>query len=380
MYRYNEIQHLDLESSSLCNASCAICNRRYSGGSKVENLVETYVTLEQFVSWFPVDFIKNLVGMSMCGNYGDSMTNPELLNILRYALSINPNLVITMNTNASGRSPEFWTELSELIGPTGQIVFSVDGLADTNWIYRRGTYWSKIMMAMENYKKGPGGSEWHFLVFKHNQHQIEEARELAKSLGIDKFYEKKAFGFENNSSGFEVFTDNNRILYTINPPTDEKFDTGAYLQSFRNLDEKGALEKIQGKICPTYTQTDTPLNEWEISLGKTCIDCLVLKSNSIFVSSEGLVFPCCMTAGKLYAPDNPESVQLKNFVNHVGKDNMNINNVSLQEIINNDIFQVAWPETWEDDNVSNKRLRVCSVFCGIDTNNTWNEVRRSIHI
>ncbi len=48
MYWYDEIMHLDFESSSLCNASCAICNRRYAGGSKVENLVETYVTLEQF--------------------------------------------------------------------------------------------------------------------------------------------------------------------------------------------------------------------------------------------------------------------------------------------------------------------------------------------
>ena len=60
MYTFNELQYLDLEASSLCNALCAICNRRYSGGQKVENMVETYITFNQFKDWFNLDFLKNL--------------------------------------------------------------------------------------------------------------------------------------------------------------------------------------------------------------------------------------------------------------------------------------------------------------------------------
>ena len=197
MYTFNELQYLDLEASSLCNALCAICNRRYAGGQKVENMVETYITFDQFKDWFTSDFLKNLRGISLCGNYGDPMTNPELLDILRYTKDINPGIEITMNTNASGRTPAFWRELSEIINTNGHLTFSVDGLKNTNWIYRRGTKWDKIITAMESYASGPGISKWEFLVFKHNQHQVEEARHLAEKIGINKFYAKEAFGFED---------------------------------------------------------------------------------------------------------------------------------------------------------------------------------------
>ena len=44
-----------------------------------------------------------------CGNYGDAMTNPDLVPILKYIREINPKIVFTMNTNASGRDENFWT-------------------------------------------------------------------------------------------------------------------------------------------------------------------------------------------------------------------------------------------------------------------------------
>ena len=381
MYNYNQILHLDFESSSLCNALCAICNRRHNGGVKTD-MVETYVTLKQFTDWFPQTFLRQLSSMSMCGNYGDSMTNPELLDIMRYTKSINPNIMFTVNTNASGRTPEFWTELSELIGPNGHITFSVDGLANTNWIYRRGTHWDKIMMAMENYKKGPGGSEWHFLVFKHNQHQIEEARALSKSLGIDKFYPKQAFGFNDDASSgtvtkqFNVYNDQDNKIYSIEAPTDDEFDIGTHIMSF----EKADLDTTTGYKRPAYNKKydDTTLTDWEIKLGQTEIKCQIIPTRGVFVSSEGLVFPCCMTAGKLYAPNNPESDQLRKFVSDIGRNNMDLNHTKLQNIVDGDIFQHRWPDTWQDNNIKNKRLRVCSMFCGVETNATWKSVASSV--
>jgi len=380
MYWYDEIMHLDFESSSLCNASCAICNRRYAGGSKADGMIETYVTLKQFKEWFPVEFIKNLVGMSMCGNYGDSMTNPELLDILRYARNLNTNLIITMNTNASGRTPQFWTELSEIIGTAGHLTFSVDGLKDTNWIYRKGTHWDKIMMAMENYKKGPGSSRWEFLVFKHNQHQVEEARQLSKDIGIDSFHVKEAFGFNEDAmsgehrSYFVVFGENDKHLYDIEAKTNTPFDHEKFLNTYKNLNKKLG----DGFLRQPFRSAGGPLNEWEKKLGKTCIECQVIKPKSIFVSSEGLVFPCCMTAGKLYAPDTDDSIQLKKFIADIGKDNINLNHNSLQDIIDGDVFQVSWPDNWKDNNILNKRLRVCSMFCGKETNSNWKKVQESM--
>lgn len=381
MYSYDQILHLDFESSSLCNALCAICNRRHNGGVKTD-MVETYVTLEQFTAWFPQKFLRQLSSMSMCGNYGDSMTNPEVLDIIRYTKSLNPNIRLTMNTNASGRTPEFWTELSELIGPNGNITFSVDGLANTNWIYRRGTHWDKIMMAMENYKKGPGGSEWHFLVFKHNQHQVEEAEKLSQTLGIDAFYAKQAFGFNDDASSgtttrqFNVYNEHDNKVYSIEAPTMSEFNIDDHIRSFEQSDPN--IKTGYKRQSYTSKHEDTPLTDWEIKLGQTEIKCQVIPTRGVFVSSEGLVFPCCMTAGKLYAPNNPESDQLRKFVDSIGRDNMNLNYTTLESIVDGDIFHKRWPETWQDNNIKNKRLRVCSMFCGVETNTTWKAVASSV--
>lgn len=380
MYTYSSLKYLDLEVSSLCNALCAICNRRYAGGQKVENMVETYITIKQFKSWFSSDFLKSLWGISLCGNYGDPMTNPDLLDILHYTKSINPKIEITMNTNASGRTPEFWRELSEIIGTNGRLTFSVDGLENTNWIYRRGTKWDKIMMAMKNYTSGPGISHWEYLVFKHNQHQIDQAKALSKEIGITNFYAKKAFGFEdimindNKNSSFSVFNEDNSFLYSIHAPDDSAYDPKV-IDAIENGNQNPDTSKKHLRYKHNAT---SPLNDWEVRLGSTCIDCQVVTKRSVFVTSEGLVFPCCMTAGKLYAPGTPEAVQLREFVNNHGRDKISLKDNTLESIVNSKIFQNDWPDNWHDNDVRNKRLRVCSMFCGKETNQTWKEISESV--
>ena len=85
-----------------------------------------------------------------------------------------------------------------------------------------------------------------------------------------------------------------------------------------------------------------------------------------------------MTAGKLYAPDTDDSIQLKKFIADIGKDKINLNHNTLKDIIDGDVFQVSWPDNWKDNNILNKRLRVCSMFCGKETNNNWKNVQESM--
>ena len=132
MIDYKDIRHLELEVSSLCNALCPQCGRRASGGVKNPLFTETYMTLQNIKDWFSVDFIKQIHQLGMCGNYGDAMTNPDLIPILQYFKSINPDIRMQMNSNASGRDPQFWRDLGEIFKENGTLVFSVDGLEDTN--------------------------------------------------------------------------------------------------------------------------------------------------------------------------------------------------------------------------------------------------------
>ena len=402
MYKHDEILHLDFESSSLCNALCPVCNRREQGGKKNPRYKETYISLEQFKKYFSVKFLTQLYGMSLSGNYGDAMTNPELIDILKYTKSINPNIRITMNSNASGRNATFWYELGQIIGTNGHMTFSVDGLEDTNWIYRRGTHWNKIMTAMENYIAGGGHARWEFLVFKHNQHQIEEAKILAKKIGIQDFFSKKALGFVdsvvegNAQSSLAVFNESGTKDYELHPPSDGNSNEiiNKYIKqsSFKRIDgeDTDSPEKIlqtirfaktnpSGEYTHKYELDENrPLTEHEKKLGNTRIDCMVIKPKSIFVSSEGLVFPCCMTASKLYAFPDEETVQLQKFIDDFGKERISLEHTKLEDIINGPMFQTHWPDNWKDNNINNKRLRTCSIFCGKDTNQEFNATMKSI--
>ena len=61
--------------------------------------------------------------------------------------------------------------------------FSIDGLEDTNHLYRQDVEWDKIMERAKKFIGAGGRAEWKFIIFRHNQHQVEEARSLSKELG-----------------------------------------------------------------------------------------------------------------------------------------------------------------------------------------------------
>jgi MoaA/NifB/PqqE/SkfB family radical SAM enzyme len=402
MIDYKNILSLDLEVSSLCNAKCPVCNRRAGGGVKNRSFTETFVSLENIKDWFPEDFIAQLYGLSMCGNYGDPMTNPELIPILRYIKSINPDIHLRMNTNASGRDPQFWRDLGEIFKENGWVTFSVDGLEDTNWIYRRGTNWKKIISAMTNYVSTGAQSKWEFLVFQHNQHQIEEARQLSKELKITHFFSKIAMGFSGagDSDDFResinVFGNNGQFEYRIHPPTSEKYtnkQVAEYIKqnNFVKTNEDDVYSQFEKskKSVPIFRNTieyertidlASPLTEHEKSLGECDIDCQAITASRIFISSEGLVFPCCYTGGKYYEPDNKVSLPLKIFIDSYGKENISLGHNTLKDIIDGELFTNGWIDTFKDRNIRNKRLRICSEFCGKGMNDEVKATLSSVEI
>ena len=62
------------------------------------------------------------------------MMNPETLDIFKYLKQVNPDINIGMITNGGARSVDFWKTLAEL---KVNVTFSIDGLEDTNHLYRR---------------------------------------------------------------------------------------------------------------------------------------------------------------------------------------------------------------------------------------------------
>ena len=64
------------------------------------------------------------------------------------------------------------------------VVFGIDGLSDTNHIYRKNVNWSKLEENYKTFIDHGGKAIWQFIVFEHNKHQLSQAKKISK---IEKF-------------------------------------------------------------------------------------------------------------------------------------------------------------------------------------------------
>ena len=124
--------------------------------------------------------------VEFAGLVDDPLSYPWLLDLLNDILEIKPSLHITFHTNASLRTPDYFAELATILKQFfgHSVNFSVDGLEDTNHIYRVGAKWNKIMANAEAFINAGGDATWQFIVFPWNAHQEEEVRHLANKMGF----------------------------------------------------------------------------------------------------------------------------------------------------------------------------------------------------
>jgi len=127
----------------------------------------------------------------MCGNYGDPAAGYYTMDIYNHFRKVNPEIVLGMNTNGAVQSTFFWHALGRLFNqPKDYCVFSIDGLEDTNHVYRKNVNWAKLMSNVQAYIAAGGSAHWDMLVYKHNQHQVDACQQLARDMGFKWFRAK----------------------------------------------------------------------------------------------------------------------------------------------------------------------------------------------
>lgn len=341
MFSYQGIRELHLEITSYCNASCPMCKRNVSGGKVNPNLHQTQLTLQQIQEIMPADFIKGLDLVYFCGNYWDPSMGRDTIDIISHFKKINPNINVSMYTNGSTRDVEWWSRLAKVID---YCQFDVDWLQDTNHIYRRGTNWQMIMDNMWAFIGAGGNAGWEFIVFSHNEHQIEEARAIATEMGITNFVVKKTSRFLSSDSGaildkWEVLNKKGQLEYEIKPTSNPHF---------RN----NVLEKFKELNYAKY-------------LDSTPISCKALKDKSIYISADWNVFPCCWM-GHIY---NRWVFENEQVIASIGKDGsglgkINLFKLSLSEILWGLFFRETLTSSWKCPSIKDGKMRVCSRVCG----------------
>ena len=172
------------EMTDYCNAACPMC-QRFDWDTNLINTVNSTHTTLNFIKEKIGDEILSRLNRWICqGTYGDAIMNPETIDIFGHLKKLNPSIEIIMHTNGGVRNEHFWKALAEL---DVKVIFSIDGLADTNHLYRRNVKWDKLMSNVKTFISNGGRAIWEYLVFKHNQHQTSQAEALSKRMGFENF-------------------------------------------------------------------------------------------------------------------------------------------------------------------------------------------------
>lgn len=266
-----------------------------------------------------------------CGNYGE----PALYRDLTKAIVLlrTQDVHIGMNTNGGVHAAQWWSSLARHMGKNAHVTFSLDGLEDTHHIYRRKTDYKHVEQSMRAFIDAGGEAEWHFLIFKHNEHQVDEARARAKKFGA-KFTLKRTSRF---------------------------IDIKGQLSSTYQVIDGTKLELPTNPDYVNKEMLELSTEDYQSYLDATPIACKTSKERSVYVSADAHVLPCCWT-GQLVDPKQHGNERIKLLMDTLGKSSISLLHHSVEEIVKGRIF--AEIERGWGCNRAQGRVSACSINCG----------------
>lgn len=284
--RLDEVKQIQIGLTTRCNSHCRFCFR--------EELLEAHGEKMHFYNNpvdLPFDVYKNIFNetnitdVQFCGNKGDAIFHPDFQKILDY--TIDKGVFISLATNGSNFSEKWWRELGSKM--RGEVTFAIDGFEDTHKLYRN-TSFKKVYNNMLAYIDGGGQARWQFIVFKHNEHQVAEAKRLSKEIGCYKFITVISRYYDDVMQRPDMAKKTKREM-------------------FHNFDE---FPKVR-----------------ELLLGK--VKCQWIHMKRIYISSRGYVYPCCYTCCHMQPWHTHPSVL--DFKPKMKTSEYNIKNHNLNDII-----------------------------------------------
>lgn len=329
MYSIDTLYEINFELSSHCNSKCPQCPRYNMFGRVHKDLDITHLDVN-IIKNLPIEKTKNLKIISFCGNFGDPLMHPDLDEIVKFFQKQK----VLISTNASLRSSRWWSNFAKN-NKNVSVKFCIDGIGKEHELYRRNTSYEKIMDNAKSFIKAGGKALWQFIVFRHNEHQINEAKKLSAKLGFETIDFMYSDRFDTNNK-WKVY-DNNVYLYDLEKSSHQKT-----LREFLNIPEGKKYWKALNQ------------NKGEIS-------CYWSGRKKLYIHSNGTVYPCCML-GSVQAGKNIEKLMLKKLVKDPKLIDLHHN--SLEQILMSDVFKKNFPDSFSGTPFSHP---ICIEWCNKST-------------
>lgn len=335
MFRFDQLKKVQIEITNRCQASCPMCPRNIQGG-KVNPLLEmTDWTYFDFVEVFTPKVMNQIELLTFCGNFGEPIINDYLIDMCGYIYTNAPHIDIRIHTNGSARNTAWWQRLAQVLPRKHEVIFALDGLEDTHHIYRIGTSYDKVIENARAFIAAGGTANWHFIRFKHNEHQVDEAYRRAVELGFKRFEVKNSRRFHDEK--FEVLDKSGNFLYHIEQPSES------------------TVKFIDLKAMEDHMASDD-----------TDIYCYVQNDRDIYIDAHFNVSPCCFINSFWYTPYPKDSLADKvskdalSLIDELG--NINAKTKGLDAIIDSQVWQTIWQEKWQQGS-----CLTCKALCSMNS-------------
>ena len=318
----NDIKSINIEHTSRCNLLCPQCARVVDGKLNSELYMKS-MTVDDYKRILPPDFCKQLEHIFFCGNYGDVCADSQFLDCVEYLR--NNDIKLTIYTNGSIRSTKWFEYLAKLLSDKCKVIFAIDGLKDTNKLYRVNSNFDQVIANAKSFIDAGGNARWDYLIFEHNEHQVEEAKQMASDMGFKIFNEKQTKRFINNKH---------------------------YKTS------KGGGDF--GKIVEKY-------GSWVDYINTTEISCKYQAGKILYIDFELNLWPCCWVGAPLffYGDDNIQKDQIYKLISKYGAGFNSLNYYSIEEILDHKWFKNDLVKSWSREMCSGK-LMTCGRTCGTE--------------
>jgi len=199
---------VSVEASNFCNLRCPECP---VGIGKIST--ESKLTFNLILYKKLIDELKPTLLHTILYFQGEPMLHNQLPEMISYAHRSK----IYTSTSTNGHFLTENTAKALILSGLDKLIISVDGSEqETYQSYRVGGNFQKVMNGINEIvrwkialKSATPLLEIQFLVLKTNEHQLEEMKQLAKKLNVDKITFKTAqlYNFEN---GHELMTTKNK--------------------------------------------------------------------------------------------------------------------------------------------------------------------------
>jgi len=172
-----------IEPTNICTLKCEGCARTRFIDQWPQHWHNHSLDIDQLLNFLDVDLSTKTI--NLCGNYGDPIYHPDFINFVKRLKETNVTLSII--TNGSYKKKEWWQELTTLLSEQDKIIFSIDGLPENFTQYRKNANWKSIQTGIEASVASQCQTHWSYIPFSFNEDSINQAKQLALQLGMDRF-------------------------------------------------------------------------------------------------------------------------------------------------------------------------------------------------